>query len=365
MTMRAVGPFNGTLPEPTGILTGYLRDPKKFPYLSYTQFFPSPDIQFLYHKLNFDEPVRVPRENDFVWGFDDYAPTGRGFSPQIEAISDRVNRWCFPWQIGETTIESWRKAGFNMRMIYDDIRSQQFQVHRAWRAVNSLANATYNTWNTATSQGLLGTADPVYFNNSLGSATLPDGTLDDRFLVIKRTFNAIKRRINLATNGAVDRSSLVAVIPPVVAEAISNTHEIQEALKQSRYAKELTDGFSNASDWNIPDSYAGFKLIVEDTPRVKINQQANGDLADVTVSTEKDYILDTDTIYFVSRPGGLDGVYGKKSFSTLQMYHYKGEGQVQAFSDPKNELIEGRIVALDKFVVPDTASAFKLTDVLN
>jgi hypothetical protein len=210
----------------------------------------------------------------------------------------------------------------------------------------------------------LSTASPVYFNNSLGSATLPDGTLDERFLVIKRTFNAVKRRINLATNGAVERSSLVAVIPPVVAEAISNTHEIQEALKQSRYAKELTDGFSNASDWNIPDSYAGFKLVVEDTPRVKINQQANGDLADVTVSTEKDYILDTDTIYFVSRPGGLDGVYGKKSFSTLQMYHYRGEGQVQAFSDPENELIKGRIVALDKFVVPDTASAFKLTDVL-
>jgi hypothetical protein len=224
--------------------------------------------------LNFDEPVRVPRENDFVWSFDDYAPTGRGFSPQIEAISDRVNRWCFPWQIGETTIESWRKAGFNMRMIYDDIRSQQFQVHRAWRAVKSLENATYNTWNTATPQGLLSTASPVYFNNSLGSATLPDGTLDERFLVIKRTFNAVKRRINLATNGAVERSSLVAVIPPVVAEAISNTHEIQEALKQSRYAKELTDGFSNASDWNIPDSYAGFKLVVEDTPRVKINQQA-------------------------------------------------------------------------------------------
>ncbi len=368
MTMRAIGPFNGTLPIPTGILVGYLRDPSRFPYLVYSQVIEAPDVNFMYHKMNSDEPVRVPRENDNVWAYDDYSPTGKGFSAQVEAIPDRIGRWCFPYTIGEQTIESWRKAGFELKMMYDEIRGQQFQVHRAWRVVKSLATATYNTWNTATPQALLGTASPVYFDRSLGSATLPDGSLDDRFLVIKRTFNAIKRRMNLATNGSVDRKDYYAVIPPLVAEAMSNTHEIQEALKQSQYAKELTDlpgGNSNVEDWNIPARYAGFNLVVEDTPRVKINQKANGDVADVTVASEKDYILDTDSIYFTSRPGGLQGVYGKKSFSTVQIYTHKGDARVEARSDQWNELIEGRIVAEDKVVVPDTVSAFKLTDVLD
>lgn len=367
MSMRSIGPFNGLLPEPSGVLVAFLRDPKAFPYLQYTQFIPAPEVQFMYWVMNFDEPARVPRENDLVWAYDDYRPTGKGFSVQGEWNETRTNRWDFPYTIGETTLRVWRKAGFNIKQMYDEVRGRQFQTHRAWRAVKALAAASWPTNHTGTPQSLLGTASPVYWNNSLGTATLPSGNLDDRFQVIKKTLNRIKRRINLATNGAVGREQLYLVIPPVVAEAISETGEIQEVLKQSQYAKEITDlkeSNNNVRDWNIPASYAGFTFVVEDTPRVKINQQADGTMADVTVTDEKDYILDTDTCYVVSRAGGLDGVYGGKNFSTLQMYHFNGEGRVEAFSEPKHELVEGHVVAEDKFVLPSLVSGFKLTDVL-
>ncbi|AWM38712.1 hypothetical protein GobsT_30970 [Gemmata obscuriglobus] len=365
MPMRSIGPFNGLLPEPTGVLVGYLRDPSTFPYLRYAQIIPAPEVQFMYWLMNFDEPVRVPRENDYVWAYDDYRPTGKDFSVQGEWIETRTNRWDFPYTIGETTLRLWKKAGFNVKQMYDDIRGNQFQVHRAWRAVKTLLAATWPTNNRASNpSALLGQSDPVYFDNSLGNPTTPGGTLDPRFLVIKRTFNAVKRRINLATNGAVRRDQLFAVIPPVVAEAISNTHEIQEALKQSQHAKELTDGFSNANDWNLPETYAGFTLVVEDTPRVKINQKADGTMADITVPSEKDYILDTDSVLFTSRQGKLDGVYGGKNFSTLQLYTHNGEARVEAFSEPKHELVEGHIVAEDKFVTPSMVSGFRLDDVL-
>lgn len=363
MTMRSIGPFNGLLPEPTGVLVGFLNDPASFPYLRYTQKIPAPEVQFMYWLMNFDEPVRVPRENDYVWAYDDYRPTGKGFSVQGEWTETRTNRWDFPYTVGETTIRVWQKAGFNVRNMYDEVRSNQFQVHRAWRAVKTLTNASWTANHTGTPQDLLDTTNPVYFNQSLGNPTTPVGDHDERFLVIKRTLNKIKRRINLATNGAVKRNELLWVMPPVVAEAISETHEIHEALKQSRFAKELTES-TNANDWNIPDTYAGFTLVVEDTPRVKINQQADGAMADVTVTDEKDYILDTDTSYFVSRQGALKGIYGGKNFSTLQLYHFGGDAKVEAFSEPKHELVEGHIVAEDKFVTPSLVSGFKLTDCL-
>ncbi len=368
MAMRSIGPFNGLLPEPTGVLVGYLRDPKMFPYLQYTQFIAAPDVQFRYWLMNFDEPVRVPRENDYVWAYGDYRPTGKGFSVQGEWVEARTNRWDFPYTIDNETIRVWQKAGFNVKTMYDEIRGQQFQVHRAWRAVKTLTNASWPTNHTDTPQGLLDTADPVYFDNSLGSATLPSGNLDPRFQIIKRTLNRIKQRINLATNGAVRRDQLFFVMPPLVAQAISETHEIQEVLKQSQYARDITDlkdGPDNVRDWNIPATYAGFTFVVEDTPRVKINQQADGTMADVTVASEKDYILDTDTCYAVSRQGKLDGIYGGKNFSTLQMYHHKGEGRVEAFSEPKHEMVEGHVVAEDKFQTPSLVSGFKLTDVLS
>ena len=104
MAMRSIGPFNGLLPEPTGVLVGYLRDPKMFPYLQYTQFIAAPDVQFRYWLMNFDEPVRVPRENDFVWAYGDYRPTGKGFSVQGEWVEARTNRWDFPYTIDNETI---------------------------------------------------------------------------------------------------------------------------------------------------------------------------------------------------------------------------------------------------------------------
>lgn len=363
MAMRPFGAFNGVLPEPTGVLVGYLRDEKAFPYLRYTELVAAPEVQFFWFAINSDEPVRVPRDAEFDWAYGDYRPTGKGFNAQVDVIQDRVRRYDLPYTIGDEVIRVWQKAGFNVKMMYDQIRGQQFQVLRAWQAVTALSGASWGANNTGTPQDLLGAAAPVYWNNSLGSATLPSGNLDERFLVIKKTLNRIKKRINLATNGAVAREQLLLVIPPAVAEAISETHEIQEALKQSRFAKELTES-TNANDWNLPESYAGFTFVVEDTPRVKINQQADGSVADVTVASEKDYVLDSDTCYVVSRPRKLDGVYGQKTFSTLQMYHYRGEGRVEAFSEPKHELIEGHIVGEHKFVTPSLISGFKLTDVL-
>lgn len=367
MTMRAMGAFNGTLPEPTGMLIGFIRDPKKYAYLRYVQMVPAPEIQFMWYKIDPDEAIRLVDLNAFGWGYDDYRPTGKAFQIRGDWQDDRTQRWDFPYTIGEATLRVWRKQGIDPKQIYDLTMASKAGIHRASRVVSALASGLTGTA-TSSLNTLLGTSGK-FFDQSSGVQLDPStGAILDNFQIIKKAFNRVKRLIHLQTNGVVDRKSLYAVIPPVVAQAMSESGEMFEALKQSQYAKNLTDLPDDGGiieDWNLPARYAGFNLVVEDTPRVYVAQNAAGTVADVTVPSQKDYILNTDSIYFTSRPGGLDGGYGKQSFSTVSVFNFNGEARVEAYSEPKHELIEGHVVMEDKVVVTAAASGYQLTDVLS
>ena len=363
MPVRAIGPFNGTMPVPTGMVQGFMRDPAKMPYLRYAQLIPAPEIQFMYFSLDDDVPAQLKSLDAYGWAYDDYRPTGKDFQIRGEWVEARTVRYDFPYTVGEATLRIWRANGIDPKMLFDRARANHAQLHRAVRVVTALSDSLTGN-QTAALNAFLGTTG-AGFDKSSGEQYLPDstaGAVNPQFQIIKRAFNAVKRRIHLATNGVISGEELVAVIPPLVAQQMAVSGEIVNYLKQSQYAKELTD--TNVANWNLPDSYAGFKLVVEDTPRVFINPKASGVLADVTVPAEKDYVLNTDTVYFVSRPGGLDGGYGFQNFSTVQVYHFGGEARVEAFSEPKHELVEGHVVLEDKVLVPAARSGFKLTDVL-
>jgi hypothetical protein len=363
MTLRAMGPYNGTLPVPTGIIQGFMRDPATMPFLKYAQLIPAPEIVFSYFRVDPDDVNRLPRINDYAWAYDDYRPTGRGFHLRGEFIDNRTQRWDFPYQIGEATRRIWQRgSGIDPKVMYDQVRANHAALHRAVRVVGALRDAAWGSGNTGTPQDLLGTAGPVYFDQSSGEEMIA-GAPNPDFQSIKRTFQRVKRRIHLATNAALTGRELVAVLPPRVAIAMAEAGEIVNFLKQSPYAKDLTD--PNIEEWNLPPRYAGFTLVVEDTPRTFINQKEDGTVADVTVASQKDYILTDDEIFFVSRPGGLEGIYGGRNFSTVQVFHFNGEARVEAFSEPKHELMEGHVVMEDKVLVPAVLSGFRLTDVLS
>src|SRR5215468_5751852 len=362
-TFRAIGPQDGILPEPTGMVLGYFRDPNKSPYLRYCQMVPAPEIQFRYAELDPDEPVRLVELNSYAWGYDDYRPSGRGFTFKARWIDDSVQRWDFPYQVGEHTVRVWQKSGINTRMLFDQVRSNHARLHRSVRIVNALTAANWGS-NTGTLASLGIIPAGGFWDLSSGTQYLADGTPNPQFQIIKKTFQKIHRRVNLATNSAVTGEELICVMPPTVAEAVATSGEMVEFLKQSQYAKpDLTQ--LNWATWGLPDMYGGIGLVVEDTPRCFINQHDDGTVANVLVPAQKDYIMTGDTVYFVSRVGGLTGTYGTRNWSTVQLYHFGGEVRVRAFSEPKHELVEGHVEMEDKALVPSTISGFKLTDVLS
>src|SRR5262245_39749817 len=347
MTLRAVGAFNGLLPEPTGMVVGFLRDPARAPHRKYVQFVPAPEIQYMYCRLGPDEPTRLRQLNDFAWAYDDYRPTGKGFTVRAEWLNNTTQRWDFPYTLGEATIRVWNKQGIDTRMVFDRVRANHASLHRSVRIINALSGANWGA-NTGVLNTFMGTTG-AFYDRSSGVELPPGGTFaqpNPNFQIIKKSFQKVKRRINLATNAALTGEELVCVMPPIVAEAVAASGEMVEFLKQSQFAHDLTD--PNIRDWNLPPSYAGFQLVVEDTPRCFINQLASGVVADVTVPAQKDYILNTDTIYFLARPGGVAGGYGFRNFATVQCYHFNGEARVEAFTEPKHDLVESRVVLEDR-----------------
>ena len=353
-TLRAIGPFNGLLPEASGMVVGFIRDPNKMKYLQYTQLIPAPEILYMYFTLDPDEPVRMVNMNENAWAYDDYRPTGKGTQIRGQWTPGNIKRWDFPATIGDATQRVWQKQGISPKMLYDEVLASQAALHRAQRVVTALQTAAWPASNTSDLNVLLATyglaSGGAYFDLSSGNELDGGGMPNANFQIIKKTFNVIKRLIGLSTNMAVEGDELVAVFPPIVAAAISQSGEIVNAVKQSPFAMQLTS--YNIKNWGIPDEYAGFKLVVEDQPRCYVNMVAAGTVASVGVQNVKDFILNEASVYFVSRKGGLDGGYGFRNFSTVQVYHFNGEARMEAFSDPRSQLVETHVVLEDDVQTP-------------
>jgi hypothetical protein len=252
----------------------------------------------------------------------------------------------------------------NVRQLYDKMRMGHAMLHRAYRVASAIRGYTWPAANTASLNVLRGTqANPAYWDQSSGVELLSTDIRNSAFQIIKNTQNRIMRRLDLLTNNSLTGEEFCMVMGPKVAEAIAESGEIVNYLKQQVGAK--ADLMMRNKKWGIPDEYNGWKLVVEDVPRVFIRQKADGTLADVTVAGQKDYVWNDDAVFFGSRVGGLDGQYGYQNFSTVQCYTFNGEARVFAYSDPQNELINGRIDTEDDIQIAAPISGFYLTGVLS
>lgn len=360
MAYRAIGPFNGTLPVPTGMAIAYVSDPKRFAFLNYMQLVPAPEVVFMYDRMHVDDPVRLKGLNEYAWAYDDFRPSGRGFSVHFDSVESRVLRYDFAWQLGEQTMRLWKNKGIDPKMVFDRVMLHKANLHRAQRCIDAVTGATYEQTNAL--QTLLGAG--TFWDNSSGEEFDGGGTANPNYQIIKKTFMRVNKLLNLATNGVANLDEMICIIPVAVAEKLAVAGEIVNILKQSPYAKELET--VQYHKWGLPERLYGVRLVVEDTPRVFINYAADGTtIADATISAQRDYIMTGDTVYFGLRPEGIDGGIGTRSFATWQLYHFNGEVRVQAFSEPKHELIEGHVVMEDRPLAVSTIGGYKLTNVLS
>lgn len=379
---RAMGPRNATLPQATESVIAFMHDPARAAWQQYIQLVPLQDVSeglYRYPTIHPDDTgLRLVNYAQFAWGWDDKRPSGEDLQPRVIWTAGETTRWAFGYTLGERTNKAWsRNTKINPQNLYSRIRMNHAMLHRASRAVDTVRGFSWPSYSTTDLQTLLGTpVSPAYYDKSSGTELLPSGDINPNFQVIKKSQNIIMRRLDLLTSGALTGEEFCMVMGPKVAQKISECGEIVNYLKQSSAATGAPLMKRNGK-WGIPDEYNGWKMVVEDTPRVVI-QPVDTTTTFASVSTdstktgsgavvaykERDYVWNDDTVMFMSRAGGLDGNLGENNFSTVQMFYYGGLANVQARTDNWHEIMEGSIDLEDDFKVAAPLSGFKLTGTL-
>ncbi len=135
------------------------------------------------------------------------------------------------------------------------------------------------------------------------------------------------------------------VMSPGCARKISVSQEIVDFIKGSTDARQYIDGkLGPNAQYGLPSNLYGVNVIVEDCVKVTSRKGA---------TRAASYALADTTPFLCSRVGGLDGVYGAASFSTLTVFNHEEMTQ-ETFDDPKHRRTE--IYVVDDFAPVVTAS---------
>lgn len=361
VTQRYLSATNTFLPEPTGVIVGYVQDPKEFKFNDYVQRVESPATTGTYYVLNRDHPVRVISEADYAWAPGARAPQAHGNTGSFALQEFMLDRVAPTFEVDETVADMARKFGKWDPVEYEaKVQAQKAAILRTMRvwlgsphSPNGLALDTAATWgsSTASAASLSGVVGGTWAN---AQPSAP---------VIQTSLFEAARRINMATSGRVKPSDLTLVINPVAAIQIAASQEIRDFVKQQASSPEiLKSGWDNPNKlWGLPADLFGFKLCVEDALRV------TSAATDPQTDGTRSYIKADNSACLLARPGGISVPFGTKNFSTVQLYWYKFDMSVEMHK-PDNgwhKIEEGRVVDYRTILSPAIESGFQISGILN
>jgi hypothetical protein len=219
---------------------------------------------------------------------------------------------------------------------------------------------TFRTQKAATLLSTAGSYDGQTASvSTLVSAGVIQGELDLSTTArkdIKRAFDYMADVIFKSTLGGVEQSDLIIVVGPDFARRISVSQEIVDHIKQSPAAREeLEKGLAPNTRFGLPSMLYGYPIEIENTVKVTSRKGA-------TKATS--YVWDGGNVAMLSRPGGLEGVEGTPSFSSVQVF-LKEEMTVETKHDRDNRRHEGHVVDDFDVQMVAPASSYLLTGALS
>lgn len=354
-TSAQLSAFNGFIPSATGQAISYIRNPDEFQVNNYVQYLEAPETQGYYAVIDRDTPARVVTDEEY--DFEDGAE--RPVTP--------YNGLFFAWQnfrtkrrnvgtvLGDQAVEmaqdAWKALEHHIGAI-----SQIAITLRTWRVIQ-LLEATGN-WNG-------NTADANVLNNGAGNwTTSSDDPNNTNYNAIKRSLIEAVRRILISSRGFVRARDLVLLVSPGLAQAMANTGEIHNYLRNSGpFSLGVLEGKEPNlnEDWGIPKILYGIPVIVEDAVRVTDRPTAAGGVGTGASSNASTIKADTSAV-LMSRKGGIDGQYGSPSFSTLQVYWFQYLMSIFAWHEPRNArtLVDATEQYIEVLAAPE--SGFLITN---
>jgi hypothetical protein len=367
MTLRYLGPNNGYMPQSTGQLIAFIRQPNKFKINNYVQYVGHDEPTGVYGVLGRDESVRVVTDSEFRWEDGADMPTGELYKSRFEVQEFRAIRRAYPWSVGNVTEKT--SKFFKPSVVQMAEGVSMAMTNRTKQVITMLETASNWGQNTGSANVLNG--GKGFWDKA---SDLPDSP---QYNAIAETFLAVAQKINLYTNSVVEITDIRCVISPGAARRMSQAPEIKHYLANSVYAKKAQEnpGENINMLWGLPKTYMGIEIVVEDATIVteRPNPAASSTSAQAANPGNRNYVKSDTSAVFCSRPGGLDGQYGSNSFSTVQVYYYGGEASketrkvpdsdgnvsggllaVKAAYDSWNEKVKGAVV---EYWVPKLAAA--------
>jgi hypothetical protein len=338
----AGGGLSTFIPSTNDLATGALqveftRSVNSFALSRYAQLVPVTKMTGYYLRQDVSDNVRVTDEKEFVWPLGNDAPTG-------DFIQYSTQRFAFPFYIPQETTA---QAAWDVVAQHARSKAQLAMTRRTMQAATVLS--TSGNWGN--NYAAFCNSSPL----SVGAGSKWDGSTEANGY-IQKSIQTVMRLVSLSSGGAVSPNQLIMVISPTVAQTVSQSPEVKAYVKNYGAALSFLQGSDTFSRWGIPPTLFGLgDVVVDDSVKVTSKKGA--------ASLTSSYVLGNGA-YFVSRPGGLVGVEGSTSFSTLQIFAYE-DMTVEQFSDPRNRRLEGRVIDNSAAALVAPVGGFAIGDVIN
>lgn len=336
------GGLSTFIPSTNDVATGALqveftRSVNTFAITRYAQLVPTTKEAGFYLRQDPTDAIRLPSLNAHKWAKGQDRPAGTQNS--FDFLPYATERFNYGFYVPNETVQ---QADWDVVAQHARTKMTLAMTGRTLRAATLLADS--NTWNA---------------NNYSATATafgFGPWNAATNVRSIQKSIQKVMQQVQYATGGAVRPSELIMVISPTVAQGIAQSAEVLEYVKANPMSPAFLQGSELYSQWGIPPKLFGIgDIVIEDAVRVTTKKNVGG-----TATTS--YIMGNGA-YFVSRPGGLIGVEGAPSFSTLQIFAYE-DMVVEQWNDPKNRRIEGAVVDNSDVRVVTPVGGYAIADVL-
>lgn len=295
----------------------FSRSVKKFKLNTYSQLVPVKNQTGLYVLMTVEEAGRLLDSSGADKFFGDGAdrPTGHGGGESFGFPNYRTKRYSFGTPLGWITAKS---AAWDIKEQYLRIYAQQAMTYRTLATITTAQ--TSGNWSGNTSA--VGSISGVTGKWDISTTARTD---------IKRSLDYAQDQIRLGTLGAVEPGDMMLVMSPLDARRISVSQEIVDFIKGSTDARQYIEGkLGPNAQYGLPANLYGLTVVIEDAVRTTSRKGA---------TAAKSYVCAAGSPFICSRPGGLMGVDGAPSFSTLTVFSHEEMTQ-ETFDDPKHRRTE-------------------------
>lgn len=324
------------------MVVDFSRKPEDFAVAEYAQYVPVKKISGLYLRMTVEEAGRIMSGDGarFIWPDGAVAREGNEGTESFAFYDYLCKRYQYPVTLGDRMMEN---ASWDIMESHVRIKTQQAMTDRTARVINVATTAANYGSNTSTCASITG-------GGKMDESTTARGD-------IKRVLNYMAETILKSCLAAVNINDFIFVVSPGWCRKVSQSQEIIDHIKGSPDALAQIRGELPGRNaiFGMPDKLYGFPLVVEKTVKVTSAKGA---------SRASDYILADTTPFMISRPGGLEGVAGAPSFSTLTVFFYE-EMTVERLRDENNRRTLGRIVSDFDVQMTAPSTGYLLTGAVN